>query len=79
MSRKRQWPMNDSDARCPFFKANYGQKIVCESPIPGSTIHIEFDLKHDKYINYTIFCCGKYENCEIYRMMMGEYDNDDDG
>lgn len=57
----------DRDARCPFFCAHMRQAIICESPIPGSRLKINFGTTQDKDTQYTIFCCGKYKNCELYQ------------
>ena len=59
--------------QCPFFgkiqRAGGAQKIVCESPVPGSSLSLYFRRKEafEKQIN--IFCCEHYKKCEIYRMV----------
>ena len=68
--------------QCPFFgevqRAGGARKIICESPVPDSSLSLYFRRKEafEKQIN--IFCCEHYRECEIYRMVMhSNYEEDD--
>lgn len=66
--------LNDRDAKCPFFCAHTRQAVICESPIPGSRLKINFGDNRDKDDQYRIFCCGRYENCELYQPNQAKYE-----
>lgn len=64
---------------CPFFrrgeKAKTGEKIYCESPVPGSSLSLYFRIRDDYNMQYNIFCCDHYEKCEVYRMVMASLED----
>ena len=51
---------------CPYEKASYPQKIVCEGPVAASSVHLWFE-SHEQLINYkNRFCRGRQCNqCPI--------------
>lgn len=51
---------NDHLLYCPYEKRSYPQKIVCEGPVPGSSVHIWFDT-HQQLINYKNQFCRRRE------------------
>lgn len=63
---------------CPFFNGkdteHAGKKVFCESPVPGSTITLYFRKKKDFDMQYNIFCCDHYKNCEVYRAVVESYE-----
>lgn len=65
--------LNDRDAKCPFFCAHTKDSILCEGLIPDSRIKINFDGADTKRTQYSIFCCWRYENCEMYRALQEKY------
>jgi hypothetical protein len=73
-ARGNAW--NDSDAKCPFFHEHTAISISCEAPIPGASMRMTFYTKADKKVQYDLFCCCRYKNCEIFRMVMGKYAED---
>lgn len=58
--------LSDRDAKCPFFCAHLKQAVICESPIPESRLKINFASVRAKDTQYRIFCCGRFQNCELY-------------
>lgn len=62
------------EIQCPFFTAEdskfAGKKILCESPVPGSSLGLYFRKKEPYLTQLRIFCCDHYEKCEIYRAVM---------
>ena len=66
--------LNDKDAQCPFFCAHTKNSVVCEGMIPGSSARLNFESAKTKNIQYEVFCCGKYENCEMYRAIQEKYE-----
>lgn len=61
----------DVHVHCPFYKYDNGKtRIVCEGIVDGSTITNTYQRK-DAYLNQiTGYCCGTFDKCEIYRMLM---------
>ena len=66
----------DSYAECPFFLRSGNRKISCSGVFDGTRISWEFDRKDDKDIQMKTFCCEKYHNCEVYRMLREVYEED---
>ena len=66
----------DSYAECPFFLRSGNRKIRCSGVFDGTRISWEFDRKDDKDIQMKTFCCEKYHNCEVYRMLREVYEED---
>ena len=70
--------MNDRDAKCPFFCAHTKDSVYCESLIPDSRIKLNFDTISKKNLHYNLFCCYKYENCELHQAVMKIYEEADE-
>ncbi len=70
--------LNDRDAKCPFFAYHMKESITCESLIPDTKAKIVFGKPNEKKLHYNLFCCFKYENCEMYRAIMKTYDEDEE-
>lgn len=45
---------------CPYETASYPQKIVCEGPVPGSSVHLWFK-SHKQMIAYKNRYCRRRE------------------
>lgn len=45
---------------CPYETASYPQKIVCEGPVPGSSVHLWFD-SHASLLAYKKQYCRRKE------------------
>lgn len=59
----------DSYAQCPFFLRSGSSKITCCGVDEGSRLTWEFQDKADKEIQMRVFCCGKYQNYEVFQML----------
>ncbi|MBQ7655128.1 MAG: hypothetical protein IJI53_02580 [Clostridia bacterium] len=70
--------LNDRDAKCPFFAFHTREAIACESLIPDTKAKITFEKPKGKSLHYNLFCCFKYENCEMYQAVMKTYEEDDE-
>lgn len=56
--------------KCPFFQNITKQKITCEGPCDdcvATALVYKTNEQRNKQIK--IFCQGKYQNCEVYRMI----------
>ena len=61
------------EVRCPFYRSDNGKRrIICEGIVDGSTISVTYRGRTDLQKQISIFCACRYENCEIYRMLMNE-------
>lgn len=67
---------DDSYAKCPFFQRSGIRKISCTGVFDGTRISWEFDKGEDKVIQIRTFCCDKYQNCEVYRMLESIYEEE---
>lgn len=67
-----------TSAQCPFYKHDNGQKhrITCEGLIEESCLALVFQRRKDYQTHITTFCCEHYKRCEVYRMLMGKYEED---
>lgn len=63
--------------QCPFYKHDDGKKrITCEGLIgEGSSLALIYHRKDDYEMQITEYCCNRYICCEIYRMLMKNYDD----
>ena len=68
-----------ADAQCPFYKSDDHQKrrIICEGVVEESTLASTYRKKKDYDTQLWVFCCEHYKKCEIYRMLMEKYDEED--
>lgn len=61
--------------KCPFYIKDNGQNaITCEGLVPGSRLRSWFWHKKDYKIQIEVFCCGRYQNCEIYDALIKKYE-----
>lgn len=65
--------------RCPFYKFDDGKRrITCEGLIEDSSVALIYHRKADYEIQIDTFCCEHYTKCEVYRMLIDKYDEEDD-
>jgi hypothetical protein len=68
-----------SYVRCPFYKYDDGKKrITCEGIIDASSLALIFSNKADYEIQIMEFCCGNHEMCQVYRLLMDKYDEEEE-
>ena len=69
---------NDQKVLCPFYvgDATAERWIKCCGLIPGSTLRSRFETKADFEMQLNTFCCEYYKNCEIYRMLMQQWEDE---
>ena len=64
------------DVQCPFYRYDDGRRrITCEGVTDGSSLAMLFRSREDYDTQIRVFCCEKYENCEVYRMLMEKYED----
>ena len=56
--------------RCPFYRKDTAQTVTCEGLVENSTIRLQFGRVIDAGTQKRVFCCARYQNCEIYRAVM---------
>ncbi len=59
-----------SDCRCPFFRSKGGVSVCCEGFTDGCTVSVRFTRKKKLEQHWECFCCGRFNYCEVYRMVM---------
>ena len=70
----------DSRAKCPFYKYDESHnkknthRIVCEGLTEDSTLMLVYTYKRDFRIQLETFCCEHFDRCEVYRMFMQKYE-----
>ena len=60
--------------KCPFFlewRNSEPNRIKCEGLSADSSIHVVF--KRSRITHYNAFCCDKYTQCPIYKMLNEKY------
>lgn len=63
--------------QCPFYKYDDGRgRITCEGIIEDSSLALIYHKKADYDLQITQYCCGHYDKCEVYRMLMDKYDEE---
>lgn len=58
--------------KCPYYKRDKAISITCEGFVEGSNIIQRFRTTEDCDQQARIFCCDRYDCCEIYRMLESE-------
>lgn len=67
-----------ADVRCPFYQFDDGKRrITCEGIIDDSSLALIYRKKTDYETQIRAFCCEHYERCEVYRLLMEKYDEED--
>lgn len=69
---------NQVYVQCPFYKDDDGMhRVTCEGIIEDSSLTLYYRKKRDYKTQINVFCCEHYTNCEVYRMLMDKYDEED--
>lgn len=64
--------------RCPFYKFDDGKKrITCEGIIDDSSLALIYHNKKDYETQIMTFCCEHYMKCEVYRLLIEKYDEEE--
>ena len=72
----------DTRVKCPFYQYDEchnkkkTHRITCEGLIEGSTLVLNYKFKRDWRIQLETFCCEHFDRCEVYRMLMQKYEED---
>lgn len=67
-----------ADVRCPFYKFDDGKRrITCEGIIADSSLALIYHNKQDYEKQIDVFCCQHYDKCEVYRLLMEKYDEEE--
>lgn len=56
-------------ARCPFYRGDTRQAIICDGFLKNSTVSMRFGTQKEFYQHTNLFCCQRFQNCEVYRMV----------
>lgn len=65
------------EVKCPFYRSDDGvRRIVCEGIVDDSSTALNFVYKRDYETQMSVFCCEHYAKCEVYRMLMGKYEDE---
>lgn len=66
------------DVQCPFYKYDDGRRrITCEGLIDKSSIALIYLTRGDYDTQLTAFCCEHYKKCEVYRMLIQKYNEEE--
>lgn len=64
--------------QCPFYKNDDGKKrINCEGLIEDSILALIYHRREDYETQINVFCCEHYKKCEVYRLLMEKYDEEE--
>jgi hypothetical protein len=72
----------DTRVKCPFYQydESYNKsdqhRITCEGLVECSTLVLNYRYKRDWRIQLETFCCCYFDRCEVYRMLMNKYEED---
>lgn len=65
-------------AKCPFYKEEDRQKIICEGVVDNSSIHVAFSSPTQKGEYCRQFCYRHYDDCLVADMLYCKYDEEDE-
>lgn len=60
--------------QCPFFKGDTQQAIACEGLEDREKLRRLMPSEEKKRSIMLRFCCDRYRECEIYRLVAAKYD-----
>ena len=64
--------------QCPFYQFDDGKRrITCEGIIDESNLMLFFRNKGDYEKQISVFCGEHYTCCEVYRMLMEKYQEEE--
>lgn len=64
---------------CPFFWGFSTTDIRCEGIVDDCRIILSYKRKEPRVQQMSLYCEGRFECCEIYRMLVAaKYDDDDE-
>ena len=67
------------EVQCPFYKFDDGKRrITCEGLIDDSSLALIYHNKQDYETQINVFCCKYYINCEVYRLLMDKYPDEEE-
>ena len=67
-----------ADVQCPFYKYDDGRRrITCEGIIDKSSIARIYLTRNDFDTQLLAFCCEHYKKCEVYRMLIQKYEEEE--
>lgn len=67
------------EVQCPFYKFDDGKRrITCEGIIDDSSLALIYHNKQDYETQINVFCCKHYINCEVYRLLMDKYQDEEE-
>lgn len=61
-------------AKCPYYRREERQKILCEGVQDGTSIHLVFGSVPSMKGYTKCFCKGDYNRCLLAKMLNGKYD-----
>lgn len=66
------------EVKCPFYKFDDGKRrITCEGIIDDSSLALIYHNKNDYQIQIDTFCCEHYTKCEVYKLLMEKYEEEE--
>lgn len=66
-----------ADVQCPFYKSDDGRgRITCEGLVDESSLTLSYRQRGDYEIQIGAYCCGCYDRCEVFRMLMEKYEEE---
>lgn len=64
--------------QCPFYKEDDGKfSIICEGFGDARYLKQMFHNKTQYETQISVFCCEHYKRCEIYRLLMEKYEEEE--
>ena len=61
-------------AKCPFYKREDRQTILCSGIVEDSSVHLAFGRDADCIDYKTKLCRSNYRLCKVYKMLEEMYD-----
>ncbi len=66
------------EVKCPCYKYDDGKgRITCEGIMEDGSLALIYHNKLDYETQMDVFCCEHYTKCEIYRLLMDKYDEEE--
>ena len=62
-----------ADVKCPYYKDDKGQKLICEGIDRGCNTHFQYETTKQKLKRMEKHCTKDYNQCELYQILEKKY------
>lgn len=62
-----------TDVKCPYYKDDKGQKLICEGIDKGCNMHFQYEKSEQKKHRMRKYCTSDFRKCGLYQVLEKNY------